>query len=326
MQKIKSIFIAIWILIFSNSLFASVGEKELLDMSKTYGFYLGQSYSLNHIEKKFPQLKQQVYLASYEFDSKYKKSIDNIEMMLKDVTKKEWANFQETIQSAIYQKLNPSDLTLSESLNFLTTVKSRAKGELESPILETLLSYHPTYQKYPEKEFLDGYFYRYKSDGNPKSKGVNFTIKVPESWLSKEAERPNIVRKFISQNGSNPNMIMAIVYDIPQNITKINKEDLKYLCNDIPHGSILRSCDKIVIENLPAIRQKMKMKMQRIDKVVDIEIVQYSIFFKNKVISLQGHIGNFENLSEKELLKRFKQYEPLFELVANSLVLEDMYK
>ena len=61
-------------------------------MSRTYGYYLGQTYALDTIEKKYPSLKNQVFLAKNEFDLKYSKSLKEIELdFSKNMTKEQLA-------------------------------------------------------------------------------------------------------------------------------------------------------------------------------------------------------------------------------------------
>ena len=129
-------------------------------------------------------------------------------------------------------------ITESDAINFITEVKQRAKGHIESPILETLLIFKKGYQEKPEREFLDGYKYRYESDGTGKAKDVAFSIEIPKTWVSKEARRPNIVQKFISENGRGFEHIMILIKENTdggnQRITQqdvadmLNSDDIKY--------------------------------------------------------------------------------------------------
>ena len=60
---------------------------------------------------------------------------------------------------------------------------------------------------------------------------------------------------------------------------------------------------------------------------MNIEIIQYNIYFKNKVIMIQGQVGAMnEKISEKTLLERFEKFKPVFNYVANSLMINNLYK
>ena len=51
------------------------------------------------------------------------------------------------------------------------------------------------------------------------------------------------------------------------------------------------------------------------------------VFYKNKMIIIQGQVGTMnEKISEKTLLERFEKFKPVFNYVANSLMLSNLYK
>ena len=54
-----------------------------------------------------------------------------------------------------------------------------------------------------------------------------------------------------------------------------------------------------------------------------IEMLAYTIFYKDKLIQFQFQVGDFNN---KDLDKRFKKFEPLFDSIINSFVLTSLYK
>lgn len=135
----------------------------------------------------------------------------------------------------------------------------------------------------------DGFFQKYNSKDNSKAKGVDFTVKIPKSWKSQEANRPNIVRKFTSNNGyiiedAFMESVMLLVYDLPSEVNSLTQQDMNDVCNDLPENAILRECKKINLENLPAIIQRIKMNVSRLENSISIEFIQYTIFFKNKAI------------------------------------------
>lgn len=301
-------------------------------MSRTYGYYLGQTYALDTIEKKYPSLKNQVFLAKNEFDLKYSKSLKEIELdFSKNMTKEQWNDYKLNLNNQLKKQLNYENLTENEALNFIQEVKLRTTGNIESPVIETLLMFNSDYQKNPISELNDKFFQRYNSKDNLKAKGVDFSMKIPKSWKSQEANRPNIVRKFISNNGymiedAFMELIMVGVYDLPLEINSLTQQDINDICNDIPENAILRDCKKTNLENLPVIIQRMKMNLSRLESNMSMEIVQYNIYFKNKLIMIQGQVGTMnDKVSEKILLERFEKFKSIFNYVANSLVINDLY-
>lgn len=300
-------------------------------MSRTYGYYIGQTYTLDNIKKKYPNLQNEIFLIKNDFDLKYLKSIKDIEQFFtKNMSKKQWSDFQKMVKDGKKQ-LN-TNISYEESLEAIQVVKARIKGDIESPVIETLLMFNPNYQKNPIEELNDKFIQTYNSTDNPKAKGVDFSVKVPKSWKSQEANRPNIVRKFTSNNGyiiedTFIENIMILVYDLPIEVKKLTSQDVTDVCNDIPENSVLRECKATTLENLPVVVQRLKLNMKRLENSMNMEVVQYNVFYKNKMIIIQGQVGTMnEKISEKTLLERFEKFKPVFNYVANSLMISNLYK
>lgn len=301
-------------------------------MSRTYGYYIGQTYTLDNIKKKYPNLQNEIFLIKNDFDLKYLKSIKDIEQFFtKNMSKKQWSDLQKMVKDGIKKQLN-TNISYEESLEAIQVVKARIKGDIESPVIETLLMFNPNYQKNPIEELNDKFIQTYNSKDNPKAKGVDFSVKVPKSWKSQEANRPNIVRKFTSNNGyiiedTFIENIMILVYDLPIEVKKLTSQDVTDVCNDIPENSVLRDCKEAILENLPAVVKRFKLNMKRLENSMNMEVVQYDVFYKNKMIIIQGQVGTMnEKISEKTLLERFEKFKPVFNYVANSLMISNLYK
>ena len=326
------LFPIVFTFLLTVSSYAITPNKDLmLDMSRTYGYYLGQNYALDNIEKKYPSLKNEIFLVKNEFDLKYLKSIKEIEQFyIKNMSKKQWNDFKSTISNGIKKQLN-TNISYEEALESIKTGKARIKGEIESPVIETLLMFNPAYQKNPILELSDNFYQNFNTKNHSKAKGVDFSVRVPKSWKSSEGNRPNIIRKFASNNGFIVDdffseYIMFLVFDLPMEVNSLTQQDVNEFCTELPENTILRECKKTNLENLPVITQRFKMNMSRLDANMTIELIQYNIFFKNKIIMIQGHVGTMnQKVSEKVLLERFEKFKPVFNYVANSLVINDLY-
>ena len=112
-----------------------------MDISRTYGYYQGQQYSLDTIKKKYPKLSNQVFIAKSEFDLSFSKSIKNIDTLMGKYDG--WKSIKKDIIKNIHTKLDLSNLTYNESIDFIDMVNQRAKGNIETPVLETLLMLKP---------------------------------------------------------------------------------------------------------------------------------------------------------------------------------------
>ena len=301
------------------------------DIGRTYGYYLAQKYSLNEISKMYPSLSNQARISEMEFDVAFLSSIKNMDSVMGKG--KEWVNIKKQIKGSIYKNLNITQLTKQQAKAFIELVRRRAKGEIESPVIEMLLLFNPAYEKQPVKEFNDGYRKKYFSNGSGKAKGVSFSIQVPGSWASKEARRPNIVRKFVSENGRGLEMIMVIVKKLPfpagQKVTKQDVQeilDLTDMKDLLPENAVYKDSGSLTIENLPGFWQRYSMEMSRVRLKIKMEIIAYTIYYDNKMIQIQCQVGAEEKTPQNKILKRFENFEPIFDLVANSFVIPSMYK
>ena len=98
-------------------------------------------------------------------------------------------------------------------------VRARAKGDLPTPVIQTLLMFKPRYIRSPTAEFSDGYRQRYESAGTGKAKGVAFNLQVPISWKAMEGNRPNVVAKFVSENGRGLEFFVVLIRAMPTSIS-----------------------------------------------------------------------------------------------------------
>ena len=244
MRFFQKILLILIIYVNANSI--ELNKNLIMDMSRTYGYYLGQNYALDTIENKYPNLRNQVFLAKNEFDLKFSTSLKEIEKdFSKNMTKKQWDDYKVNIKKKIAEQLNYDNINQEDSMNFNQDVKSRALGNIESPVIETLLIFNSNYQKNHISELGDNFYQKYNSNNNSKAKGVDFTVRVPKSWKSQEANRPNIVRKFTSNNGyliedTFSESIMLLVQDLPFEVNSLTKQDTNDFCNELPENTILR--------------------------------------------------------------------------------------
>jgi len=313
------------LIILGSYLFALPTNKNiLLEVSRTYGYYQGQKQTLQQIKEKYPSLNYQVDRVQKEFDLAFNNPVRNIDKLFGD--SKGWREVKRKLNRQLQQQL--PNYNYQESITFIEEVKRRIKGEIESPVLETLLILNPDYQKNPEQEFYDGFKKKFRTNHFPKAKGVDFSIDIPMSWLSKEAYRPNIVQKFIAQNGHSPDMIMLLVKNIP-NGEQVSKNEIKSIINKrdmklfLPSNAILKAFGYIELEGLSGYWQQYTMSTQRITQTISMETLVYTFFYHDKMIQIQCHVGDFENRGLEQKMKKFK---PLFEAVINSFVLKDIYR
>jgi len=308
----------------SNALAKNIGQA--------YGFYLGQNYSLNEISKKYPSISGLAFVAEKEFSATFKASIEGMDALMTKYAKNEWDKTKEQSFNQIASSINIDQISETQARQFVELVRERAKGNIESPVIETLLLFKSGYEKNPEREFLNGYKYKYSTNGVGKAKGVAFSIESPKTWVAKEGNRPNIVQKFVSENGRGLELLLVLIKEVPlQPGEKITEKDLSEILNPkdmqdfIPDGGVYLNSGKLSLENLPGFWVHFKMNMSRVRNTFGMETIMYAIFYKNKMIQIQGQVMTSIN-GEPAERGGLKKYEKLFDLMANSFVISNMYK
>ncbi len=322
------------IFVFSSNAIAEIKLTNALakDVGKSYGFYLGQDYSLNEISMKYPSLSGLVMIAEKEFSANFKSSIEGMDAIMLKYAKTEWKKIKNQLSQKITSSININQITEAQARQFIKLVRQRAKGNIDSPILETLLLFKSGYDNSPEREFVDGYKYKYTTNGSGKAKGVAFSIESPKTWKAKEGNRPNIVQKFVSENGRGLELMLVLIKEIPlQPGEKITEKDVLGMLNPkdikdfLPNGSTYIKSGKLTLENLPGFWVQFKVSMSRVRNTISMEMIMYTIFYKNKMIQIQGQVST--SVNGKSLDRGgVKKYEKLFDLMANSFVISNMYK
>ncbi len=165
-------------------------------------------------------------------------------------------------------------------------------------------------------------FTTYNTKNNPKAKGLDLSIQIPNNYVSKETYRPNVALKFL--NPQNPSdIIMVIVRDVFEEFVLDESNILSYCdlvinnlnSNNMP--SKLFKCELTYIENLPATNMIYVSTGKRLNKQLASINNAYITYYKNYEISIM-----FASNNENDFIKMQDTY---FQII-NSFVVNDIYK
>lgn len=296
--------------------------------SEAYGFILGQEFTINQIKSNFPQYKINAERAETLFNVNFGKCKEKMIVYLTNfLGTGNFATYNTEMNAKLSEKLGPQILDDEIIEAFLTEVENRSKGNIPSTILETLLSFQ--FSDYPSNEFTFGFVKTFKTIGHKKSKNTDWQLKVPISWRSQEADRPNIIQKFTSDYGSGSQSIMIMVSDIPNNQILTNEEIKFLLTTDglktmIPEGARYISSGVTTIDNIPSGILEIEQVVNRVDFNVKIRMIQFVFFYNNKLYSVQCMTSALSETANLDT--EMKKYLPLFKIVANSVVVNQQYK
>ena len=268
-------------------------EPKYKRVSAAYGYLIGQEHSLELIKNQFPQLETNILKANSSFNSTFGKSKEGMKIYLVDyLGQVGFESFEDTLISQIQELLAKQKFTEEIAKNFILEVENRAKGNIYSTVLETILSFQ--FSDRSQDELTSGFTIIYKTKGHLKSKNTDWQIKVPKSWKAEEADRPNIIQKFTSDYGAGNHTIMIMVKEmaLPEGY-KIPKEDLNNLFTEtemkelVPENGKFLSFTKMTLDNNIGGMIEFEQTVERLDFKVKIRMIQFMFIRGNKWYYLQ---------------------------------------
>ena len=332
-MKNKLIFYIFIFALSATSVFGQTNEikkPKYERVSEAIGFLAGQEYSLDLIKSEFPKLELNITKAQIAFNLSFGKTKERMKSYLAEyLGNSGFKEFENNLAVEMKNTFGNQTLTEEIAITFIFEVESRAKGNIVSPVLETLLSFQ--YTTSPQSELLAGFSTVFKTKGHPKAKNTDWQIKVPRSWRAEEADRPNIIQKFISDFGTGYQSIMIMVKELqlPDGY-KITKEELndffseKEMKDMVPEGGKYISFAKMTFDKHVGGMIEYEMISKRLDFEIKIRMTQFMFIRGNQMYILQGSVSSEK--AETNLSIEMQKYLPLYKLVANSIVVNDQYK
>lgn len=182
-------------------------------------------------------------------------------------------------------------------------------------------------------EFAREELVKFSTTGHPKAKGAKFSFKYPKSWIAKEGARPNIVQKFISENGSGIAMLGITVRSFPLPPgSQPSADDLKEIFDPenqkglLPTGTILLGAKTTQIDGQLAGIVETFQHGENAGIKVDSQMFAVSFFDGGLLVILQFAISSVPDVRSVDLEKSMAEYKPLFTLIANSIVVESRWQ
>jgi len=311
----------------ANSAELNYNQTSIKGLARAYGFVLGQEFSLAKIERKIPELSANVFQAKSQFNS----SFPNIKSKLKEqlvfaMGKKLFDESDKGIKKQIQSHLGKQVITKDVAQIFLQKVKKRAEGDIESPVIEYMLSVK--YLSYPVDEFLEGYRQTFNSDGHKKAQGLKVVLQLPTSWKAKEGNRPHIVQKWVSANGTGLEMMLLDIRDA-DGYSPSDKEIESFVSsgkvkNIVPNGATLINSGTFSLEGRKGYWIETSSSQERAGFKLYQHSIIYQLFFRGKAVGLLCQAGS----PIKDKIKvddKYEKVKPLCQQVLNSIVLLQTY-
>jgi len=325
------VFVFLVLAAHAQTVSAQTFESPLpIDLSKTLGFIMGQRSILNLIKTEYPNLALQVQVVEGEFETSFGNAEKNIKYAIQEILKEEYPGFLEPLEKEVNALLSSLQLNQEVAANSIAALESIARGEVPSPILETLLTYQ--FIDWPMEEFTLGYNRVFRTKNHPKAKDVDFQIRYPISWRPEEGERPNIIQKFTSENGRGLEGFNLLVMDIPipldYTLTEKDIDDFfveSELKGMVPEGGKFISAKPIVLDKCKGAMIIYDYTVQQVDMTITTRSLRFITIYEKKMIFINCFVSALPG-EESDLQERFNRFEPLFKMIANSFIIQEQYK
>ena len=170
----------------------------------------------------------------------------------------------------------------------------------------------------------------YKSNNHSKAKGLNFQIKKPLGFEQMEADRPNIVQKWMKDRTDNSKLVMFMVQVryLPEEIQDVSKKEwTQYFKNETGVNDFIEEMNGMDnsftnngkyfnLDNYPGIYYEGYMKMDRLDENMKIYHKTIQVFVDKHMFLIQIQSPIKSILESNDLL---------FRSLANTVVFPDQY-
>lgn len=178
------------------------------------------------------------------------------------------------------------------------------------------------------KEFLAGSTTKYYSKGEGKAYGLKINLKYPASWTSKEGERPHIVKKFEQPNGNVLGMLFInkgdAIFTESEIAEVMTTDGLKSIIPD--YATYVSSNPNLKIEGLKAGSIEYTATNKRVDLTIYTHNLSYIFVYKQYLIMIQFYVSGTSDESNEQIDARYNEIKPLFPLIFNSIVIENLWE
>jgi hypothetical protein len=288
-----------------------------------------------------------VQKVDFEFKTTFGIGEKNIKKTLRGLLKDKYSEYIAAMEKRLESTLMSQQISQKVAVQFLDEVESRAKGKMPSPILETLLNYQ--FEERPAEELIRGFKTTYRTKGHHKAKGLDLQIEYARSWSLREGNRPNVIQFFSSNNGRGLAHALIMTRDfIKEAQGELTREEIKALktlegskdlASEVFSESSLRemangmgmanvrniTTKRVVLDRWPGAMLEFIGDQQRLDLTITMYNRMYIAIYKNYMIFLQCEVGKSSDETEDALKTNISKFSPLFQLMANSLVIQSQY-
>ena len=188
-----------------------VNEASVNQAARTLGFVISQTVTLNTIALEHPDLARIAEARRVAFDASFGFPELRAKWFLEYAVGKERTDgFAADLERQAREAVQNVPKANAEA--FLTEMNQRVEGRLDETVLKAMLWLKNSAQ--PSIEMRD-WRQRFSSANHPKAAGLDIVLSAPLSWDHQEGDRPHIVGKWTSQNGTGDIVVILLVRELP---------------------------------------------------------------------------------------------------------------
>jgi hypothetical protein len=302
-------------------------QKALNGLAGLYSYLSSQDLALRRIEQKFPEYGQAVHLAKLEFDSVYPTALEKTkEKIVQLLGDGRGEDLIKTLDKNI-EAIPNSNNTTTAAINFLQTVANRSKGSIERENIKSFL-HAIVFHERPEAEMVDRFSRRFSTAGEPKAKGLEVSVRVPQSWEEREGNTPNTIRSWTSDAGTGLSELRILIQDFGDRRTKeqiqraIARKEYDGL---LPKGAVVKKIQPTQSSNRYGWYADYEMVLQRVDMELFLISRNVTILHEGKRIEIGCASGGLISKKE-EIQAEASRVESLCRAFLASLVIDSVFK
>lgn len=179
------------------------------------------------------------------------------------------------------------------------------------------------------QEILTGKTSTYITSNNPKSRGIDLSMKYPSSWMEKEGNRPHVLVKM--REWAHSEMVMLLIFPLDEQGGLAEKSIDRDMLQEFADGSgakkILGIQSNINIDGISSGIVDLYTESNQLDGMVGMYTRSYIMIYNNSIIQIQcGVTDKLADKSNQELADSFENSLILFKAIVNSVVIKNQWE
>jgi hypothetical protein len=183
------------------------------------------------------------------------------------------------------------------------------------------------------QRFIDGEHATYSTSGNPKAKGIEMSFDYPSNWGGKDGKRPNNLFQVTSENGRGLELFNIVIKELNLSpgikITSQEIEELfdpKGLRDFVPASNHFIDGKRTTLDGQPGAWVKFSGQEDRGGISLQMIWLMYQVYYDRRLIIFSCGVGDSGDKPKELVHRRFTAYLPLFQQIANSIIIQSKWK